>query len=417
VTGRPNVAVIFHSRNGTIYALARAAAHGAARYGARVRLLRVEDDEPVRPDIDAVRPADLDDLRWAHGIVLGSPTYYGNVSFPVKRFIDGTTSLWTSGELADRAVTGLTSATSRYGGQEATLLALYHSMYHWGSLIVAAGHADPALVGDGANPYGVSVSALDDGSVSVRGQDAAAALGARLAGVAGRLATSGASMALTSGRARVAVIYQHSAAGTTRALAAEIADGARVAGAQVRLRRVGDVIPARESLTDGGLLNDGGSAATLADLDWADAFAFGTSTFTGGAAPQLAHFLCSAERLRAAGRLDGKLATAFVTTEHEHAGTESALLALYNTMHHWGAVIVPPGYTDPCLTAAGGNPYGTSCVAPDGALPDAAVRRAARFQGGRLATAAARLSGEPDAARPDDADLTCERRKHAQDTG
>lgn len=396
MTGCPNVAVIFHSRSGTIYTLARAAAHGAARRGARVRLLRVADDEPVRPDIGRIPTASLGDLRWADGIVFGSPTYYGNVSFPIKRFIDGTTSMWTRGELADRAVAGLTSATSRYGGQEATLLALYHSMYHWGSLIVAAGHADPLLAGDGANPYGVSVPALDDGSVSARGQDAAAALGARLADVAERLAMASAATAPAPGAARLAVIYQHCSAGTTRVLAAEIADGARAAGAQVRLRRVG------EFPGDGGQLADTGPVATLADLDWADAFAFGTPAVAGGAAPQLAYFLCGAERLRAAGRLDGKLATAFVTTEHEHAGSESALLALYNAMHHWGAVIVPPGYTDPCLTAAGGNPYGTACVAPDGASPHAIVRQAARFQGSRLAIAAARLSGKPPAARPDD---------------
>jgi len=402
VTGRPNVAVIFHSRHGTIYELARAAARGAFLGGARVRLLRVQDDDPVRPDIAALRPVGLDDLRWAHGIVLGSPTYYGNVSFPVKRFIDSTTSMWSKGELADRAVTGLTSATSRFGGQEASLLALYHSMYHWGSLIVAAGHADPALAGDGANPFGVSVSALDDGSVSVRAQDAAAALGTRLVGVAGRLAAPGTPPPGAAG-ARIAVIYQHGDSqhggnqhggmGTTRALATAIAEGARAAGAQVRLRRVGD-------FDSGALPGDGETVATLADLDWADALAFGTRAIAGGPAPQLTHFLCGAEPLRAAGRLDGKLATAFVTADHVHAGSESALLALYNTMHHWGAVIVAPGYTDPCLDDAGGNPYGTSCVAPNGAPPGAAVWRAARFQGGRLAAIATRLSGQR--AAPDE---------------
>jgi NAD(P)H dehydrogenase (quinone) len=150
-----NVAVIYHSRHGTMRQLARAAAQGARQAGGRVRVRRVDADGMGGPAGDAAAREPLachEDLRWADGLIFATPTYYGNVSFPMKRFIDSTSSMWKRGELQGRAVTGITSSTSLHGGREATLLALYNSMYHWGAIVVPGGlwQGNP-----GRNPYGV----------------------------------------------------------------------------------------------------------------------------------------------------------------------------------------------------------------------------------------------------------------------
>jgi len=86
--------------------------------------------------------------------------------------------------------------------------------------------------------------------------------------------------------------------------------------------------------------------------------------------------------------------TAFTSAFNRHGGNEATILSLGNVFYHWGAVIVPPGYTDPAVYAAGGNPYGTSfATGPAGDGPDAAALDAARYQGRRLAQIALRLRG------------------------
>lgn len=88
--------------------------------------------------------------------------------------------------------------------------------------------------------------------------------------------------------------------------------------------------------------------------------------------------------LWAKGLLADRPVTAFASAGYRHGGNETTLLALYNTMYHWGSVIVPPGYTGDAVGPAGGNPYGTAHASGDGA-PDVAALAAARFQGERLA--------------------------------
>ena len=84
--------------------------------------------------------------------------------------------------------------------------------------------------------------------------------------------------------------------------------------------------------------------------------------------------------------------TAFTSAFNRHGGNEATILSLGNVFYHWGALIVPPGYADPAVYAAGGNPYGTSFVTgPAGSGPDAAALEAARYQGRRLAQITIRL--------------------------
>jgi len=193
----------------------------------------------------------------------------------------------------------------------------------------------------------------------------------------------------------VAVIY-YSATGNVHALALAVAAGAESAGADVRLRRVAELAPP-EAIDSNPTWRAHADAtadvplATHEDLRWADAYAFGTPTRYGNVASQLKQFLDTTAALWAAGELSDKPVTAFTSAINTHGGNEATLLALYNTMHHWGAITVPPGYTDPAVTAAGGNPYGTAHPSGAGA-PGDAVLAAARHQGRRLARIAARLA-------------------------
>jgi NAD(P)H dehydrogenase (quinone) len=80
--------------------------------------------------------ATLDDLRWVDAYAFGTPTRFGNIAAQLKQFIDTTSALWAQGVLANKAVTGFTSAINTHGGNESTLLALYNTMYHCGTVIL-----------------------------------------------------------------------------------------------------------------------------------------------------------------------------------------------------------------------------------------------------------------------------------------
>lgn len=188
--------------------------------------------------------------------------------------------------------------------------------------------------------------------------------------------------------AKIAVVY-YSSTGSVHALAQAFAEGARDSGAEVRLRRVAELAPAaivesnptwRAHLDATAEIGE----ATPADLAWADGFAFGTPTRFGSPSAQLKQFFDTTSGEWESGQLAGKPATAFTSTHERHGGQETTLLAVYNTMHHWGSIIVPTGYIDYDLShEAGGNPYGVSSIGGDGP-PNQHVLALARFQGRRL---------------------------------
>jgi NAD(P)H dehydrogenase (quinone) len=162
------VAVIYYSATGNVHALAEAVAEGAAEAGAQVRLRRVAELAPAeaidsnpawRAHVDAtahIQVATNDDVRWADGLALGSPTRFGNISSQLKQFLDRTGPLWFAGELANKVATGFTSAGNLHGGNESTLLALYNTLHHWGAIVVAPGYTDQSIFRAGGNPYGTS---------------------------------------------------------------------------------------------------------------------------------------------------------------------------------------------------------------------------------------------------------------------
>jgi len=190
---------------------------------------------------------------------------------------------------------------------------------------------------------------------------------------------------------RILVAY-YSATGSVHRLAEAVRDGAESAGADVRLRRVAELAPAEAiaSNPDWARHREETDAAVeiaaLADLEWADGYAFGTPTRYGAPAAQLKQFLDAAGSLWQEGKLADKPVTAFVSSAEQHGGQEATILSLNNVFYHWGSVIVPLGYTDDIVYAAGGNPYGTSWPAGfPSAMPDEVTLACARYQGSRLA--------------------------------
>jgi NAD(P)H dehydrogenase (quinone) len=208
----------------------------------------------------------------------------------------------------------------------------------------------------------------------------------------------------------VAVIY-YSATGNVHGLARAVADGAEQAGADVRLRHVEELASElmisqnqywgrhRSQVADAPV-------ASLDDLEWADGVAFGTPTRFGNVAAQLKQFIDQAGQLWQDGKLADKVATSFTSSQTTHGGQESTLLALSNTLYHWGMVILPLGYTVHEVFAAGGNPYGASFVSGHTVTgPDKPALAVARYQGQRLAQYAsviadARRAGRIDVKRP-----------------
>lgn len=170
----------------------------------------------------------------------------------------------------------------------------------------------------------------------------------------------------------VAVIY-YSSTGTVAAIAQAIAKDSENAGAQVRLRRAAELAP--QAAVDSNPAWAANAKATAGipevspdDMIWADAVILGTPTRYGNVTAQLKQFLDTLGGLWQSGQLADKVYSGFTSTSTAHGGQESTLLALYNTIHHFGGILVAPGYTDPSKFVDG-NPYGTSHVAGQGDIP------------------------------------------------
>ncbi|MBW8481854.1 NAD(P)H:quinone oxidoreductase [Actinomadura parmotrematis] len=162
-----NVAVIYYSSTGSVFALAKAAATAAEKAGAQVRLRKVRELAPGEAiaanqgwadhaaATQNVVEASLDDLEWADVILFGSPTRFGLPAAQLKQFMDTAGPLWGQGLLVNKVGSAFTSTATAHGGQESTILAINNVFYHWGAVIVPPGYADPIQFQMG-NPYGTS---------------------------------------------------------------------------------------------------------------------------------------------------------------------------------------------------------------------------------------------------------------------
>lgn len=170
----------------------------------------------------------------------------------------------------------------------------------------------------------------------------------------------------------VAVIY-YSSTGTISTIAKAIAKDAENAGAQVRLRKAAELAPQAAIDSNPAWAAHAKETAGITevspdDMVWADGVIFGTPTRYGNVTAQLKQFLDTLGGLWQAGQLADKVYSGFTASSTAHGGQESTLLALYNTIHHFGGILVPPGYTD-ASKFVDGNPYGTSHVSGQGDIP------------------------------------------------
>lgn len=162
------ISIIYYSATGNLHAMADAIAAGATEFGAEVRVRRVAELAP--PEAIAanarwaehqqwaeehVEVASMDDLEWADGIALGSPTRFGLPAAQLKQFLDQSGGLWFKGALIDKVVTAFTSASTTHGGVESTVLAMLNTAYHWGSVVMPLGYTGDEVKETG-NPYGSS---------------------------------------------------------------------------------------------------------------------------------------------------------------------------------------------------------------------------------------------------------------------
>jgi NAD(P)H dehydrogenase (quinone) len=158
------VLILYYSRNGHVKMLAEQIAQGVEIAGVEARLRTVpsvssvcESTEQSIPDSGDIYCTE-DDLANCSGLLIGSPTRFGNMAAPLKYFLDGTGSLWASGALIGKPAGAFTSTSSIHGGQESTLLTMMMPLMHHGMLIAGVPYSEAALSSTqkGGTPYGAS---------------------------------------------------------------------------------------------------------------------------------------------------------------------------------------------------------------------------------------------------------------------
>lgn len=164
-TALPYVLILYYSRNGATEQMARLIARGVEQAGAieaRIRTVPAvstvcEASEPDIPLSGAIYCSE-DDLRHCAGLIVGSPTRFGNMAAAMKYFLDGSGALWLSGALIDKPAAVFTSTSSLHGGQESTLLSMFNPLLHHGMLLCGLPYSEPGLMAtqSGGTPYGAS---------------------------------------------------------------------------------------------------------------------------------------------------------------------------------------------------------------------------------------------------------------------
>lgn len=196
----PYILVLFYSRNGSVLNMAKQIARGieqVAGIEARIRTVPSvsPDSEANLPQIpsDGAMYCTQDDLRHCAGIILGSPTRFGNMAAPLKYFLDMTGDLWLNGDLIDKPAAVFTSTSSLHGGQESTLLTMSLPLIHHGMLYVGLPYSEAALhhTQTGGSPYGAThlASAAQGNTLDEHEITLCHALGKRVAKIALALAS------------------------------------------------------------------------------------------------------------------------------------------------------------------------------------------------------------------------------------
>lgn len=191
------VLVLYYSRHGATKRLAQQIARGVEQGGMEARLRTVpavsttnESVAPAIPD-EGDLYASHEDLAQCRGLVMGSPTRFGNMAAPLKYFLDGSSALWASGALIGKPAAVFTSSASLHGGQETTLITMMMPLLHHGMVLAGLPYSESGLnsTTTGGTPYGASHVAGQDGrAVDDTELALATALGKRIAKLSQKLA-------------------------------------------------------------------------------------------------------------------------------------------------------------------------------------------------------------------------------------
>jgi NAD(P)H dehydrogenase (quinone) len=192
----PYILVLYYSRHGHVKMLADQIALGIESTGLEARLRTVpavstvceatEEDIPSSGDIFCTE----DDIANCSGLLLGSPTRFGNMAAPLKYFLDGTAGLWMNGALVDKPAGAFTSTSSLHGGQESTLLTMMIPLLHHGMVLAGIPYSESALTAtrSGGTPYGATH--VQSESLSEEEIKLCQAQGKRIAMLASKLSTN-----------------------------------------------------------------------------------------------------------------------------------------------------------------------------------------------------------------------------------
>ena len=190
----PNILILYYSQGGSTKAIAEKIAQGVEYALVEAKLRTVPEISPNHEKTAAEIPekgsvyVTKEDIKTADGIILGSPTRFGNMAAPLKYFIDTTSDLWFQGSLINKPAAVFTSTSSLHGGQETTLLSMMLPLLHHGAVIVGIPYSEAALqqTHTGGTPYGMSHfnGVNSDKNLSQEEVVLAKALGKRVAEIA-----------------------------------------------------------------------------------------------------------------------------------------------------------------------------------------------------------------------------------------
>ncbi|VUD51353.1 NAD(P)H dehydrogenase (quinone) [Thalassocella blandensis] len=199
----PYILILYYSRHGATRKLAQTIARGVETVtGIEAKLRTVpavstvcEASEPVIPQEGDLFCSE-EDLTGCQGLILGSPTRFGNMAAPLKYFLDGTAAQWMNGDLIGKPAGVFTSTSSLHGGQETTLMSMMLPLIHHGMLICGVPYSEQALhtTHSGGSPYGPTHLAVHQAAnqaanvqLTQEEQDIAKSFGKRIATIAMKL--------------------------------------------------------------------------------------------------------------------------------------------------------------------------------------------------------------------------------------